>query len=40
MMREMTIGQYYPADSVIHKMDPRVKLAGDFSLYYHGVCNQ
>lgn len=28
MMREMTIGQYYPADSVIHKMDPRVKLAG------------
>ena len=28
MFREITIGQYYPADSVIHKLDPRVKLAG------------
>ena len=28
MIREITIGQYYPADSVIHKLDPRVKLAG------------
>ena len=28
MLREITIGQYYPADSVIHKLDPRVKLAG------------
>jgi energy-coupling factor transport system permease protein len=27
-MREITLGQYYPADSVIHKLDPRVKLAG------------
>ena len=26
MLRDMTIGQYYPADSVIHKLDPRVKL--------------
>lgn len=26
MLREITIGQYYPADSVIHKLDPRVKL--------------
>lgn len=26
MMREITIGQYYPADSLIHKLDPRVKL--------------
>ena len=25
-MREISLGQYYPADSVIHKMDPRVKL--------------
>ena len=24
----MTIGQYYPADSVIHRLDPRVKLVG------------
>ena len=26
MLRNMTIGQYYPADSVIHRLDPRVKL--------------
>ena len=28
MIREITIGQYYPADSVIHRLDPRTKLAG------------
>lgn len=28
MIRDITIGQYYPADSVIHKLDPRVKLVG------------
>lgn len=28
MIRDITIGQYYPADSVLHRMDPRVKLAG------------
>ncbi|MBQ8970947.1 MAG: energy-coupling factor transporter transmembrane protein EcfT, partial [Lachnospiraceae bacterium] len=27
-MREITLGQYYPADSVLHKLDPRVKLFG------------
>jgi energy-coupling factor transport system permease protein len=26
MIRDITIGQYYPADSAIHKLDPRVKL--------------
>lgn len=26
MLRDITIGQYYPADSVIHKLDPRTKL--------------
>ena len=26
MLREITIGQYYPAQSPIHKLDPRVKL--------------
>lgn len=26
MLRDITIGQYYPSDSVIHRMDPRVKL--------------
>lgn len=26
MIRDITIGQYYPADSPLHKLDPRVKL--------------
>ncbi|MCQ2549064.1 MAG: energy-coupling factor transporter transmembrane protein EcfT [Lachnospiraceae bacterium] len=26
MLREITIGQYYQTDSVIHRLDPRVKL--------------
>ena len=25
MIRDITIGQYYPADSILHKLDPRVK---------------
>lgn len=28
MLRDITIGQYYPADSVLHRLDPRVKLFG------------
>lgn len=28
MFRNITIGQYYPSDSIIHKLDPRVKLLG------------
>lgn len=28
MLREITLGQYYPADSVIHRLDPRTKLVG------------
>ncbi|MCR4674995.1 MAG: energy-coupling factor transporter transmembrane protein EcfT [Lachnospiraceae bacterium] len=28
MFREITIGQYYPADSLLHRLDPRVKLFG------------
>ena len=30
-MRDITIGQYYPADSVLHRLDPRVKLIGTFA---------
>lgn len=26
MLKDITLGQYYPADSVIHRLDPRVKL--------------
>lgn len=28
MIRDITLGQYYPADSVLHRMDPRTKLVG------------
>ena len=28
MVRDITIGQYYPANSYIHKLDPRMKLFG------------
>ncbi|MDE6816045.1 MAG: energy-coupling factor transporter transmembrane protein EcfT, partial [Lachnospiraceae bacterium] len=26
MLRDITLGQYYQTDSVIHRLDPRVKL--------------
>lgn len=26
MMRDITLGQYYPGDSVLHRADPRIKL--------------
>ncbi len=32
MIRDITLGQYYDADSVIHRLDPRVKLA--FTIVY------
>ena len=28
MLREITIGQYYPGSSILHRLDPRVKLMG------------
>ena len=28
MLRDITIGQYYPVESPVHKLDPRTKLAG------------
>ena len=28
MIRDITLGQYYPVDSVIHRLDPRTKLLG------------
>jgi energy-coupling factor transport system permease protein len=31
MFKEVTIGQYYQTDSVLHRMDPRVKLIGTFA---------
>lgn len=38
MLRDITLGQYYQTESVIHRMDPRVKLGGTllyiFSLFF------
>lgn len=31
MIRDITIGQYYPSDSILHRLDPRVKLIGTFA---------
>ena len=28
MIRDITIGQYYPADSILHRLDPRIKFTG------------
>jgi len=28
MARDMVVGQFYPADSLLHRLDPRVKLMG------------
>jgi len=28
MIRDITIGQYYPENSIIHRLDPRVKIVG------------
>lgn len=28
MIRDITLGQFYPGDSILHRLDPRVKLLG------------
>ena len=48
MIRDITLGQYYPVDSVIHRLDPRTKLFGTLvyiislfladSFWGYGVC--
>lgn len=30
MLKDITLGQYYPSNSIIHRLDPRVKLFGTF----------
>ena len=30
MLRDITLGQYYRTESIIHKLDPRVKIVGTF----------
>ena len=31
MIRDITIGQYYPAESPVHKLDPRTKILITFT---------
>lgn len=31
MIRDITIGQYFPGETVIHKLDPRVKILATFA---------
>ena len=33
MIRDITIGQYYPARSVLHRLDPREKLGGNTVIF-------
>jgi energy-coupling factor transport system permease protein len=30
MIRDITLGQYYPSESWVHKLDPRIKIIGTF----------
>ena len=32
MIRDITIGQYYPGKSLLHKIDPRMKLILTFAI--------
>ena len=34
MLRDITIGQFYPVDSAIHRMDPRFKILGAFAFIF------
>lgn len=38
MIRDITIGQYYPKESVIHKLDPRTKLIGTVAYIISMFC--
>ena len=31
LIRDITLGQYFPGNSIIHKLDPRVKITGAFA---------
>lgn len=38
MIKDITLGQYYNADSVLHKLDPRTKLVGTFAFIIALFC--
>ena len=33
MLKDITIGQYFPGNTLIHKLDPRTKILMRHSLY-------
>ena len=33
MIKEITLGQYYPANSIIHRLDPRLKIIGTLCFF-------
>ena len=40
MLKDVTLGQYYPVDSALHRLDPRTKLAGTMvSIVALFLCN-
>ena len=39
MIRDITIGQYYATDSVIHRLDPRVKVVGTLAYLISALIN-
>ena len=38
MLKDITIGQYYKEDSLIHRLDPRVKLFAVLIYVIHYLC--
>lgn len=40
MIRDITIGQYYPANSKLHRLDPRVKIVCTFLFLISLFCFQ
>lgn len=38
-MRDVTLGQYYPADSILHRLDPRLKIVSLIALIVLTFCS-
>ena len=40
MLKDITIGQYIPGESFIHKLDPRTKILISFIIYCFFIYNK
>ena len=38
MLKNITLGQYFPGDSVVHRLDPRTKIWMTIGLMLAGFC--